>query len=120
MLNVSESLDIDKILEYSGFEESAQLTIIAANGFNSYDDILVIGDSDIVNLAKGLSDRTFATGNINFGLRRINLLKVTIQWDQDLRSIISTPSQIGISNADKFRAEIESARQRSRIRKHSL
>ena len=37
MVNVSEALDIDKILEYSGFDGSAQRTIIAADGFGSYD-----------------------------------------------------------------------------------
>ena len=52
MLNLSEALDIDKILKYSGFDESAQQTIIAADLFESYDDILTLGGSDIVNLAK--------------------------------------------------------------------
>ena len=43
MVNVSESLEIDKILEYSFFEDSDQWTIIAEYGFESYDDILMIG-----------------------------------------------------------------------------
>ena len=62
MVNVSEALEIDKILEYYGFDDSVQLTIIAADGFESYDDILTLGESDIVNLAKGFSDRTVASG----------------------------------------------------------
>ena len=60
MMNVSESLEIDKILEYSGFNESSQRTIIASYGFVSHYGILILGDSDIVNLAKGFSDRTVA------------------------------------------------------------
>ena len=36
------------------------------------------------------------------------------------RRISWTPSLIGISNAAKFHAAVEAARQRSRIRKHSL
>ena len=78
MVNVSEALDIDKILEYSGFDNSWQQTIIAADGFASYDDILTLRDSYIVNLAKGLSYRTVAAGKISFGLLRDNILKATI------------------------------------------
>ena len=89
MMNLSEALYIDKILEYSGFDNSAQQTIIAADGFESYDDILVLGESDIVNLAKGFFDRNVAEGNI---------MKATIHWSQDFRSIIQVPSLIGISN----------------------
>ena len=78
ILNVSEALDIDKILEYSSFNDSAQQTIIASDGFESYDDILRLGDSDIVNLAKGFSYRTVTAGKTSFGLRRTNILKATI------------------------------------------
>ena len=91
MVNVSEALEIDKILEYSGFDDSAQRTIIAADGFESCDDILMIGASDIVNLAKGFSDRNVVVGKIRFGLRRTNLLKVTIHWAQYFWMISRTP-----------------------------
>ena len=107
MVNASEALKIDKILEYSGFENSAQQTIISAYVFGIYDDIVTLGDSDIVNLVKGFSDKTFAAGKISLGLRRTNILKVTIHWAQDFRGISRTPSVIGISNAAKFHAAIE-------------
>ena len=86
----------------------------------SYDDILTLGDSDIVNLSKGLSDRTFAAEKISSGLHRTNLLKLPIHWAQDFRRISRTPLPIGISNAAEFHASIEAARQRARIRKCSL
>ena len=73
-----------------------------------------------MNLAKGLSDRNVAAGKISFGLSQTNLLKSTIHWAQDFRRISRKPSLIGISNAAEFRAAIEAARQRDRIRKHSL
>ena len=120
MENVSESLDIDNFLEYSSFNKSSQWTIIAADEFESYDDILTVGDSDIVNLLKGFSDRTVSAGKIRFGLRRTNILKATIHWAQYFRRISWTPSLIGISNAVEFRAAFEAARQRDRIRKYSL
>ena len=116
MVNVSEALKIDKILEYSGFDVSEQRNIIAADGFGGYDNILMLGDSDIMDIVKGFSDRTFSAGKISFGLRWTNLLKGTIHWAQDFRRISQTPSIIIISNATKFRAAIEAARQRARIR----
>ena len=69
MVNVAESLDIYRILEYSGFNNSAQQTIIATDGFESYDNILTLGDSDIFNLSKDFSDRNVAARKISFGLR---------------------------------------------------
>ena len=36
---MSEALSTYKILEYYVFDDSAQQTIIAADGFGSYDDI---------------------------------------------------------------------------------
>ena len=102
MVNVSEALENDKILEYSVFGNSAQQIIIASDRFESYDDIITLGDSDIANLPKGISYRTFAAGNISFVLHWTNLLKVTIHWDQDFRRISWTPSLIGTSNADEF------------------
>ena len=103
---MSKALDIDKILEYSGFDDSAQQTIITADGFESYDGILTLGDSDIVNLAKGFSDSNFSAWKISFGLRRNSLLKATICWAQDFRGIGWTTSLIGMSNAAEFRAVI--------------
>ena len=80
----------------------------------------MLGDSDIVNLAKGLSDRTVAVGKISFGSSETNLLKANIHWAQDFMMIIQTPSLISISNAAEFRAAVEAAWQRDRIRKHVL
>ena len=98
-MNMSESLDIDKFLEYSEFDDSAPQTIIAADGFEIYYDILLLGDSDIVNLEKGFSDRTIAAWNISFGFLRTKIMKATIHRAQDFRSISCTSSLIGISNA---------------------
>ena len=69
MVNAEEALRIDRILEYSVFDNPAQKTSIAAKRLESYDNILMLGESDIVNLAKGLSDRNVAIGKISFGLR---------------------------------------------------
>ena len=46
MVNVLEALDIDGILEYFGFNNSSQRTIIASDGFKINDKILTLGDPD--------------------------------------------------------------------------
>ena len=78
MVNVLEALDIDGILEYFGFNNSSQRTIIASDGFDSHSYIVALGDSDVFNLSKGFYDRPFAVGNISFGWLHKNLLKATI------------------------------------------
>ena len=52
MVNISGSLEIDKILKYFGFGDLAKLTIMPADSFESYDDILTQGYSDIVNFPR--------------------------------------------------------------------
>ena len=56
---------------------------------------------------------------ISFGLNWTNILKANIHWDQDFRRFSQTPSLIGIRKSAKFRATIEAAIQRARIRKPS-
>ena len=62
MVNGSEALEIEKILEYYDFDNSSQNTIIAVDGFDSYDDIFALGDSYIMNLAMGFSGRNVDAG----------------------------------------------------------
>ena len=88
MVNIAEALEMERISDYYGFDDSAQRIIIETDGFESYDNILMIGDSDIVNIAKGFYDRTYATGKISFSFIRNNIMKATIHWAQDFRKII--------------------------------
>ena len=107
-------------MEYSGFDELEQHTIITADGFDSYDEILTIGDSYIVNLANIFSDRNVVAGKIISDLYRTNLLKATIHWAQDFRRISQTPPLIGIRNAAEFCTIVEAESKRARIKNHSL
>ena len=102
MVNIAEVLKIDRILEFSGFDNSAQGTIIAEDGLESFDDILTLGGSDIVNLSMVFSNRTVAEGEIRFGLCQTILLKATLHCAQEFSRISQTPSLVGISNAAKF------------------
>ena len=107
-------------MEHSGFDDSAQRCIIASDGFESYYDILAPGESYIVNIAKGYSNRTVAAGKISFGLPCTNITISTIHWDQYFRRISGAPSLVGIRNEAKFRTVIEVARHRDRIRNQHL
>ncbi len=74
MVDPAEAAEIDTILEYCGFTDQARRTDIAADGFESHDDVNALTEKDIGSLAKGFAERTTVNGKIIFGLRRTNLL----------------------------------------------
>jgi hypothetical protein len=91
--------EITQILQYCGFQVAAERTSIAQDGFESYDDIMLLTENDIASPAKGFAKRTNANRKIVFGLRRTNLLKATVHWVQDFRRISRDPSILDIANA---------------------
>jgi hypothetical protein len=106
-------------LEYCGFTDQARRTDIAADGFESYDDVNTLTEKDIGSLAKGFAERTTVNGKIIFGLRRTNLLKATIHWAQDFRRISRVPTLDDIADQAEFREALETARLRAQIRRHN-
>jgi hypothetical protein len=119
MVDAAEAAEIDLILEYCGFTDARGRTDIAADGFESYDDITSLTDKDIASLSKGFAERTAAQGKINFGLRRTNLLKATIHWAKDFLRVSREPSLDGIVDREEFKEALEIARQRAVIRQHN-
>ena len=120
MVNAAEAANVDLILEYCGFAIDADRAAIADDGFESYDDMQSLTEKDVSALAKGFADRTsVAQGRIIFGLRRTSLLKATINWAQDFKRVSRAVSLDGIDDGPAFRVQIETARQRSQIRKHN-
>ena len=119
MVEAQEAADIDTILEYCGFDNAGNRANIAADGFESFNDILSLTDKDISELAKGFAELTAAQGRIIFGLLRANLLKATVHWAQDFRRISREVTLDQVADAAEFRAQIETARQRAQIRKHN-
>ena len=83
MVDAAEEAKIKSISQYCGFNEQRGRDDIAADGFESYDDIMSLTEKDVGSLSKGFADRTSTQGRINFGLKRTNLLKATIHWAQD-------------------------------------
>ena len=71
-------LSVTRSWNTTALTNSAQQTIVAADGFKSYYDILMLGESDIVNLVKRFSESTVVAGKISFVLCQTNLLKATI------------------------------------------
>jgi hypothetical protein len=117
MALAAEAAEMDMILLCCGFAAPADQISIAADGFEAHEDIKILTEKDIVNLAKGYSERTVAAGKIQFGSRRTNLLKATIHCAQDCQRISREPSLDDILDVDAFKAAIEIARQRAEIRK---
>lgn len=114
-----EAAAIDNMLLYVGFAVAANRVSIAADGLESFDAILSLTETDVSSLSKGFADRRMADGRITFGLRRTNLLKAVIHWAQDFRRISREVTLDGIADADEFKAAIEIAAQRAKIRKHN-
>ena len=79
VVHVSEALDIDRILEYSGIDDLGKRTGIAVDGLYSYENILTLWEPDIIHISKGFSYSTFDADKLSFGLRQTNLLKATIK-----------------------------------------
>jgi hypothetical protein len=119
MVTAAEAANIDTILEYCGFTTQAHRTSIAADGFESYADMLSLTEKDIGALAKGFAERTANQGRVIFGLRRTNHLKASIHWAQDFRRISRLVTLDHTADAAEFRTQIETARQRAQIRKHN-
>jgi hypothetical protein len=116
MVDQVEAAEIALILERCGFNDDLQGTSIAADGFELCTNITT--EKDIGNLAKCFSGRTAADGRINCRLRRSNHLKATTHWAQTFRPISRATTLAGINKAAKFRTRIETARQRTQVRKH--
>ena len=115
-----EDAAINAIIEHCGFTIPADRNNIKADGFGSYADLLSLTDKDVMALSKGFGERTVAQGKIIFGLRRINLLKATINWAHDFercsRNVTFDPTVVG---AREFLAQIKIARKRAEIRKNN-
>jgi hypothetical protein len=93
---------------------------IAQDGFELFEGTMSLSEKDVSSLERGFAERTVASGEIVFSLRRTNLLKATVHWAQDFRRISRAPSALdGIGAMLDFKAAIETARQRAQIRKHN-
>ncbi len=64
----AEIAAIDTILGYIGSIVAIEQTCIAEDGFQSFNDLLTLQQSDVVSLSKGFSVRIRAQGMLNFGL----------------------------------------------------
>ena len=67
MVEATEAAETYLILGYCGFADQRSRTDIAADGFESYEDIMLLTEKDIGSLSKGFSERTANQGRINFG-----------------------------------------------------
>jgi hypothetical protein len=58
MVDPAEAAEIDTILECCGFADQVRRADIAADGFESCDDVNTLTEKDVGSLAKGFAERT--------------------------------------------------------------
>ena len=84
--------DVVKILLYYSFNSRPNKKYISEDGFELFEDIMLLTEKDIRNISKAFSVRTGENGRIIFGLLWNNLPEATVHWVQDFRRIIKDPT----------------------------
>ena len=69
-----------QVLDWIGFRTEDARNALVDDAFGSYDDVKVLTEKDISNMATNFSDRTGATGKMYFGTRQIKFLKAFTHW----------------------------------------
>ena len=88
---------IHTILGYCVFDAASQ-PLIAADGFNSFDDIAGLEIKDVKRLSDGFAARASNRGNLIFGMRRMMRLEATVHWVQDFRRVSREAAVEGIAD----------------------
>ena len=65
---------MDTVLTWIGFEAEATRIRLQEEGLATFDDIVIMKEKDIPDLAESYGRRTVADGRTIFGLRRIRYL----------------------------------------------
>ena len=93
----------------------AQRSTLTDEAIGTYDDIRMLTMSDIEMMAKDYASRTIADGRMNWGGRKLKLMKGLVHWTQDFYRVSRTPSITGLTK-DTFRAALNMALRRDEIR----
>ena len=104
--------DFDKIMLHCGFNRRYNLKEISEDGFESFEDIMLLNEKYIVNISKEFSERTAANRRIILGFRRNNLLRKTMHWVQNLQRISRDTTIDGIEDKSTFKERIDASRVR--------
>ena len=112
------ALTMDTVLDWIGFDNVANRERLIAEGFTSFDDMELMEDKDVRDLAESYGQRTVIDGRCIFGMRRARLLTGLIHWVQDHDRIGKVPSLDEFDgDAAAFREALDVAAKRAKFRK---
>ena len=112
------ALTMDTVLDWIGFDNVANRERLIAEGFTSFDDMKLMEDKDVRDLAESYGRRTVIDGRCIFGMRRARLLTGLIHWVQDHDRIGKVPSLDEFDgDAAAFREALDVAAKRAKFRK---
>ena len=108
---------ISQSLSWIGFVIDAQRNNIINEALGSFDDIRMLDEDDIDSMSKDFASRTAGYGRMNFGTRRIKLLKAFLHWVQDFYRVSTVPNVNGL-NLNSFRVQLNTSVMRAEIRQN--
>ena len=106
---------VSQILEWIGFDDEDEREAILDEGFEDWDDIYNLQNSDIESLQKGFARRE-GNNRILFGLKRTKRLKHMVLWVQDFYRCDENPDVEDLDEVS-FLSALSTASERSEIRK---
>ena len=108
---------MDTILTWIGFDQEATRVRLREEGFDSFEDVLIMKEKDVRDLAESYGRRTVADGRTIFGLRKTRYLIGLTHWVQDFARVGEEPTLHGIDNALQFRTALDDATTRADVRR---
>ena len=112
---ISEADSVSQILHWIGFTIDAQRENIQNDAIATFDDIKVLTEKDVTQLATDFASRTIPNGRMSIGARRTKRLKGLLHWVQDFYRVSEQPSIVGLQE-DTFRAALDTALLRAEVR----
>ena len=77
---ITEADSVSQILHWIGFTIDAERVAIQNDVITSFDDIKVLTEKDVTQLAIDTASRTAANGRMSIGARRSKSLKSLLHW----------------------------------------
>ena len=113
--DISEQNSLLQILHWIGFRIPAQRASVYNDAFSSWDDIRLLTEKDINNMATSYAGRTATNGRITFGTSRTKRVKQMIHWVQDFYRVSEEPTIVGLDEPT-FKSQLNTALNRATIR----
>ena len=113
--------EMNLALLHIGFANSGVRTRLREEGLDSLNDLRLLTEKDIRNVAETFGRRTANDGQFIFGIRRTRLLIGLVHWVQDFAQVGKNPNMTAfINDPAAFCDALDIALDRARVRKIEL